>query len=165
MVGGSALVFAVAMVAADPEDRGQMLQDALYRRLYRAPEIDEWCPQAPPPRPARHRTEGWYDDLLDKLERPPPPPDSFKVNYLDVPPRRWWQRLRRTQPFTGAASITTSRRYATCDLRVRFAARIEWKDVSYTTHDRWGHPMGSSSSRRPYYEITQIQNVTGASSR
>ncbi len=168
MVGGSALLFVVAMIAGDPEDRGPMLERAIYRRLDGAREVDEWCPQALPPPPARHHTGGPYDDLLDdlaELERPRPPPDSFKVNYLDVPPHPWWQRLTRTQPFTGTASITASRGYTTCELRVRFEARIEWKDVWHTTHDQFGHASGMASSKRPYYEIAGLHNVTGEPTR
>jgi hypothetical protein len=162
VVGGSVLVFGIAMVASDPEDRGQKLRHAVFERLDGAKELENLCQPpntAPPAEPDRPRDA--TADLLAELERQPPPEDTFKLDYVDAPPRKWWQRLTRTQPFHGEASITVSHLSATCELRIRFDASIQWCDVVVTTHDGRGNPNGSSTVKRAYYAISDVRNVTG----
>jgi hypothetical protein len=159
--GAGMLVFGIAMIASDPEDRGETLRYAVFERLAGAKELENLCQAPDIAPPADPNSPEAIADLLAKLDHLPPPPDTLKLNYIDAPPRKWWQRLTRTQPFHGEASITLGHLSATCELRIRFEASIEWRDVFVTTHDRFGHPNGSSNVKHAYYAITDIRNVTG----
>ncbi len=162
VIGGCVLVFGIAMVASDPEDRGQKLRYAVFDRLDGAKELENLCQPpniVPPAEPYGPRDA--TADLLAELEEQPPPEDTFKLNYVDAPPRKWWQRLTRTQPFHGEASVTLTHLSATCELRIRFKASIEWRDVVVTTYDGRRNPNGSTTVKRAYYAITDVRNVTG----
>jgi hypothetical protein len=150
VIAGAVVLLLVVLVGADPDDRGEKLQDALSRSVLWSREIADWC---------RRQAPGSVLDT-DEDPRTTLPRRHFSGVYvwqLQVPRRPWWQRLARPQPFSGRARLSAGDRVgASCDLQVAFTAAIEWRDVSVRKFDRYGHPYGGEA-RRASYVITDLR--------
>ena len=140
----------VLLTAGDPDDRGEKLRDALVQNVVLSSEIGDWCRQRSPGA-VLDPPRGW------PATRPHRQFSQAMIWSLDLPPRRWSDRLSPPQPFSGRARLSLGERVgASCDLVVDFKAAIAGREVSVDGFDRYGNRQPGGSVRRSYYMILEL---------
>jgi len=153
VLAAGVLAFMVFLIASNPEDREGKLKNELWRHLTFSRAI--WCACQPAGVPPSADDEQlnyryFYSDI--------------SVNYTDVPPLRWWQRLTRAQPFQGTASINAKSDSFDCDLTFGFTAAIAYREGSVLGHGPRGNSRRTDVTRA-YYDITDVRVLKATSRR
>jgi hypothetical protein len=154
VVLASVLGVFVLLINLDADDRGDRLNKALVRNLTFSREVWRACA---PPELAKEADDpgGYYDGRFHSF---------IRLNFVEVPARRWWQRLTKSQPFKGTVSVTARNSSFDCDLRVAFTAQVAWREETvhhnssalHSTRDGW-------TTTVPYYDLSEVHVLNAIS--